>query len=206
MKKSGIVKIGVGIAALVAFGFLFMRSLDDARATAYTVERRHLGAWAVALEATASPSDPIVSLRSTSVLAAGLFRQIFSRAMESLNTPAAPAIPLVLRGEFDRQLADTFTPDALLAAARSAALESSEIVPRCLVHRRVSEPGGTRQVYLVLFDAPAVSQFRSQLGLETAAFSPVMFVAGAGTEFNTWLPQRVNAESECLAPIEIEGS
>jgi hypothetical protein len=206
LKKSGLVKVGVGIAALAAFGLLFMRSLDDARTTAYTVERQHLSGWTASLEATASPGDPIVSLRPSPVLAAGLFRQIFSRAMESLNTPAAPAIPLVLKSEFDRQLADTFTPETLLAAARAAGLESSEIVPRCLVHRRVSEPGGTRQVYLVFFDAPAVSQFRSQLGLETGGFSPVMFVAGAGTDFNSWLPQRVNVESDCLAPIEIEGS
>jgi hypothetical protein len=58
-------------------------------------------------------------------------------------------------------------------------------------------------VFFVFFDAPSVSQFRRQLGLDPDALSPVLFIAGAGTDFNTWLPQRVNAEADCLAPIEI---
>ena len=71
------------------------------------------------------------------------------------------------------------------------------------MHRRISEPGGVRQVYLVFFDAPAIAQFRRQLGLDADALSPILFVAGAGADFNSWLPQRVNAEADCLAPIEI---
>jgi hypothetical protein len=139
VKKSLLIKISIGIACVAAFGLLFMRSLDDARTSPYTVERQDLAGWSVVHEPAAAPSDPVVSLRSTPVLAAGLFRQIFSRAMESLNTPAAPAIPLVLKGEFDRRLADAMTPEALMTAARNAGLETAELVPRCLVHRRVSE-------------------------------------------------------------------
>ena len=71
------------------------------------------------------------------------------------------------------------------------------------MHRRISEPGGTRQVFFILFDAPAISQFRKQIGLDPAALSPVLFVAGVGTDFNAWLPQQVNAESDCLAPVEV---
>jgi len=33
--------------------------------------------------------------------------------------------------------------------------------------------------------------------------SPVLFVAGAGSDFNSWLPQRVNAGADCVAPVEI---
>jgi hypothetical protein len=58
-------------------------------------------------------------------------------------------------------------------------------------------------VYLVFFDAPAIAQFRRQLGLDGEALSPVLFVAGAGSDFNSWLPQRVNAGADCLAPVEI---
>ena len=75
--------------------------------------------------------------------------------------------------------------------------------PRCLVHRRISEPGGVRQAYLVFFDAPEIVQFRRQIGLDPDALSPIMFVAGAGTDFNSWLPQRIDAEAECLAPIGV---
>ena len=142
-------------------------------------------------------------LRPSPELAAGLFKQIFARAMESLNSPTAPSIPVVLRGEFDRVVGDQLSQEAMLAAAKAAGIEATAPSPRCLVQRRISEPGGVRQVYLVFFDAPAIAQFRRQIGLDPDALSPVMFVAGAGADFNSWLPQRVNADADCLAPVEI---
>ena len=153
-------KIAVGVAAAGVFGVLFVRSLDDARTTPYTVPAQHLSGWTLALESTSAPNDPMLVLRPPPELASGLFKQIFSRAMESLNTPVSPAVPLVLRGEFDRVVGDQLTPDALLAAARDAGLASAAPVPRCLVHRHVSEPGGVRQVFFVYFDAPGAIQFR----------------------------------------------
>jgi hypothetical protein len=71
------------------------------------------------------------------------------------------------------------------------------------VHRRISEPGGVRQAFLLSFDSPAIAEFRKQIGLDPGALSPVMFIAGAGTDFNSWLPQQINPEADCLAPIEI---
>ena len=203
MKRPPLVKIAVGILAVAAFAVLFMRSLEDARAEPYTVDRAHLRSWTVALEPASTPTEPLLVLRGSPELAAGVFRQIFARAMESLNSPVAPAIAVVLRGEFDRVVGDQLTPDAMLAAARAAGLDSAAPSPVCLVHRRVSEPGGVRQVYLVLFDAPAIAQFRRQIGLDAEALSPVMFVAGAGSDYNSWLPQRVNASSDCIAPVEM---
>jgi hypothetical protein len=197
-----LVKLAVGLGVVTAFGFLFMRSLHETTRAAYTAERRHLRSWTLVLEPASRPTDPLLALRPTPELASGLFHQVFSRTMESLDAPAAPAIPVVLRGEFDRVVADRLTQDALLAAARMAELETAPITPRCLVHRRVSEPGRTQQVFFVLFDAPSVSTFRQQLGLDPAALSPVLFIAGAGADFNSWLPQRVNSEAECLAPVE----
>lgn len=180
-----------------------MRSLEDTRSAAYTVERGHLQSWMLALEPASAANEPLLVLRPAQDLAAGLFRQVFSRAMESLNSPTAPSIPVVLRGEFDRSVGDQLTQEAMLAAAKGAGLETPAPLPRCLVHRRVSEPGGVRQAYLVFFDAPAIAQFRRQIGLDPDALSPIMFVAGAGTGFNSWLPQRVNTDADCLAPIEV---
>jgi hypothetical protein len=197
-----LIKLAAGLAGVTLFGFLFMRSLHDTTTTAYTVERQHLGSWTLVLEPASRPNDPLLALRPTPELASGLFRQVFSRTMESLNAPAAPAVPVVLRGEFDRVVRDQFTQDALLEAARTAKLETAGITPRCLVHRRVSEPGGTRQAFFVFFDAPSVSQFRRQLGLDPAALSPVLFIAGAGSDFDSWLPQRIDVEADCLAPVE----
>ena len=203
MKQSLLIKLILGLGAAALFGFLFTRSLHDTRTTPYTVERQHVRGWTLMLEPASKTNDPLLVLQPTPELASGLFREVFSRAMESLNAPVRPAIPVVLRGEFDRDAGDGPTHNGLLTAARAAGLESSNIVPRCLVHRRVSEPGGTRQVYFVLFDAPAVSQFRRQIGLDPAALSPILFIAAAGPDFNSWLPQRVSPESDCLAPVEI---
>ena len=203
MKKPLLIKVAVGILAVAAFAFLFMRSIEDTRSAPYTAQRAHLQSWTLSVEPASAANHPILVLRVSPELAAGLFRQIFSRAMESLNSPAAPAIPLVLRGEFDRVLGDRMTQDAMLAAAKAAGLETVPPSPRCLVHRRISEPGGGRQAYLVLFDAPAINQFRGQLGLDADALAPVLFVAGTGADFNAWLPQRVNADADCVAPIEI---
>ena len=203
MKKSVAIKLAAGALAIGVFAMLFMRSLEDTRSEAYTVDSAHLQSWTLALEAASSPNDPLLVLRPSPDLASGLFKQIFSRAMESLNSPTTPSIPLVLRGEFDRVVGDQLTQEAMMAAAKGSGIETAAPVPRCLVHRRVSEPGGVRQAYLVLFDAPAVAQFRRGIGLDPDALSPIMFVAGAGTDFASWLPQRINAGADCLAPIEM---
>lgn len=205
MKKSLLIKIAAGIVAIGVFSVLFMRSLEDTRSEAYTVEPAHLQSWTLALEPASAVNDPLLVLRPSPELAAGLFKQIFARAMESLNSPTAPSIPVVLRGEFDRVVGDQLSQEAMLAAAKAAGLETTapSPIPRCLVQRRISEPGGVRQVYLVFFDAPAVALFRRQIGLDPDTLSPIMFVAGAGADFSSWLPQRINAEADCLAPVEI---
>jgi len=203
VKKPLIIKLAVGTVAVAVFAVLFMSSLEDTRSEAYTVERGHLQSWSLALEPATAASEPLLVLRPSPELAADLFKQIFARAMESLNSPTTPSIPLVLRGEFDRVVGDQLTQNAMLAAAEAAGLETTNPTPRCLVHRRISEPGGVRQAYLVFFDAPAIAQFRRRIGLDADALSPIMFVAGAGPDFNRWLPQRVNADADCLAPIEV---
>lgn len=203
MKKTLLIKIAVAIGALVVFAFLFMRSIEDTRTAPYTVQRAHLQSWTLSVEPASAPNHPVLVLRAAPELAAGLFKQIFSRAMESLNSPSTPAIPLVLRGEFDGIVRARMTQDAMLAAAKAAGVDTTAPSPRCLVHRRISEPGGVRQAYLVLFDSPAITQFRLQLGLDTDALAPVLLVAGTGPDFHAWLPQRVNAAADCVAPIEI---
>jgi hypothetical protein len=203
VKKPLLIKIAVGIVAIGVFAVLFMRSLEDTRSAAYTVERADLQSWMLALEPASAANDPLLVLRPSPELAAGLFKQIFARAMESLNSPTAPSIPVVLRGEFDRVVGDQLSQEAMLAAAKTAGIEAAAPSPRCLVQRRISEPGGVRQAFLVFFDAPAIAQFRQQIGLDPEGLSPVMFVAGAGADFNSWLPQRVDANADCLAPVEI---
>lgn len=203
MRRSLFVKLAGALVALLMFGYLFMRSLHDVTTAAYTAERGHLQRWTLVLEPATRSNDPLLALRPTPELASGLFRQVFARSMETLNGPVDPAVAVVLRGELDRLVGDRPTPEGLLAAARTAGLETAGLMPSCLVHRRVSQVGEIRQVFFVLFDAPAVSRFRQQLGLDPAALSPVLFIAGAGADFNSWLPQRVNGDTDCLAPVEV---
>ncbi|RPI53121.1 MAG: hypothetical protein EHM55_14735 [Acidobacteria bacterium] len=202
MKKPLLVKLAAGVAAAAVFAFLFARSLEDTRTAPYTIPPEHLRSWTLALEAAPDPDDPLLVLRPSPELATSLFKQVFARAMESLNTPERPSVPVMMRREFDQVVGDQMTQDALLSAARAAGVESAP-TPRCLVHRRVSVPGDVRQVYFIYLDAPAIARFRKQVGLDPDALSPILFVAGAGPDFNSWLPQRVNPDSDCLAPVDI---
>lgn len=213
--RSSFLKVVVILAALALLGFLFIRSLQSTRSAPYTLERAHLQNWTLALEPATSPTAPILVLRGPLDLVSSLFRQVFARAMESLNTPPAASIPILLKGEFDGGIGAVLTPDALLAAARGAGLESARYEPRCLAHRRISQPGSTRQVFFAVFDSPEFDRFRRQLadraGAETAArvafdplaLSPVMFVAGSDPSFHRWLPLAIGQQADCLAPIEV---
>jgi hypothetical protein len=209
------IKILVALGLLAILGFLFVRSARDSRANPYAVERAQLQGWTLAIEPASSPSAPLLVLRAPPELSDGLFRQVFARAMESLSMPVPGAIPLLLKGEFDRAFVSHLTPDALLAAARNAGLESAPPQPRCMGYRRVSSPERTRQLYFVLFDAPGFERFRAQLGApsndgapnrgdyDPAALSPVLLIAASDTEFNGWLPMKADPAIDCVALIAI---
>jgi hypothetical protein len=207
------IKIAVALVVIAGLGFLFVRSARTARSAAYTLQRPQLHNWTLALETASSPTAPLLVLRPPAALAPDVFHQIFSRAMETLNAPETAGMPLVLRNEFDAALAGRLTPDALLAAGRSAGLESIALEPQCLALRRVSAPGLTRQVYFVLFDVPAFGRFRTQLaeragasgagGFDPAALSPIVIIAGSGRALSEWLPLRADPASDCVAPIAV---
>ena len=214
-RSSPLIKIAVALAVLAGLGFLFLRSVRDARSEPYTVDREHLRSWTVALEPASIPTEPMLVLQPAPELASGLFHQVFVRAMESLHTSTPAAMPLVLQGEFDRAFAGHTTPDALAAAARNAGFDPATIVPRCLGYRRESAPGVIRLVYFVLFDAPAFGRFREQIGalpgggaasradFDPAALSPVLFIAASDPAFNRWLPLRADPGADCIAPIAV---
>lgn len=201
----------LGLGILGALGYLFVRSLETTRAEPYQVNRANLRGWELVLDgAASSPEAPVLLLRTDIALVSSVFRQVFLRTMESMNTPAASTIPLVLRGEFETGLASRMTIDELRTAATGAGLETSEHTPACLVHRRISEPGSTRQAYAVLMTSPSIARFRAQLAgrsagtFDAGALSPVMLVGASDDAFHRWLPWRAT-ESDCVAPFEITG-
>ena len=192
--RSTLIKIAAALVILAGLGFLFVRSVRSTRSAPYSVERDDLRGWTVAIDPAAGPNGALLVLRPAPGLPTGLSRQVFKRAMETLSSPGAPAIPLVLQSEFDRAFAGHVTPDALASAARAAGLESTALEPRCLAYRRMSNPGVTRQLYFVLFDAPAFTRFREQIGallngaapgadFDPGALSPVLVISETDPSF-----------------------
>jgi hypothetical protein len=214
-RGGGLIKAAVGVAALGVIGVLFVRSAKDVRSEPVKVSRDRLARWTLAVEPPSSPSGVLLGLRPQRELASALFNEIFSRTGESLSGPVPAAMPLVLQSEIDARAAVTLGPEALLALAQAAGLESATFAPRCMAHRRISAPGITRQVYFVLFDLPAFGEFRRQVSqrlrdagsgtsFDPAAQSPSLIVAATDGAFSSWLPLKVEADKECFAPIDVQ--
>jgi hypothetical protein len=199
------------VAALGILGFLFLRSVDSTRAAPYTVSAAHLQNWTFAIEPGNAPNSVLLAMRPPREMNATLFRQLFTRHAESFNSPVVPFVPLLLQDEFNRSFAGQKRSEELLAAARAAGLDQSPLTPRCMGYRRESAPGVTRQLYFVMFDAPAYTRFRQQIaamalpdtGFNPAALTPVMFVAASDENFNQWLPLRAE-EGDCVAPVSVD--
>jgi hypothetical protein len=208
-----LIKTLIAVAALAGLGYLFVRSVQDAREEPYTIARARLQNWTVAVEDAANPAGYALSLRTRPELGAELFRQVFTRGMESLSAPAAPVVPLLLRGEYDRAFSGRLSLAALADAARAAGLESAPFEPQCVAYRRLSGPGVTQQLYFVLFDAPAFTRFRQQIAgsldpaagaYDPAALSPVLLVAASDAMYSRWLPLRADAEADCVARVTVQ--
>lgn len=89
-KRSNVfVKLAIAAVVLVGLGYLFIYSLETSLSEPYTVEPARLGPWTLVIEAADGPGAPLLSLRTSQELVAGLFRQLFQRKMESMNTPVA---------------------------------------------------------------------------------------------------------------------
>jgi hypothetical protein len=203
-----LLRIALALAALAVLGYLFIHSLESSRTEPYSVSRAHVGPWTLVLEPADGATAPLLSVRTGTELVANLFNQMFNRTMESINRPATASIPIVLHGEFDRGLAQSMQPGELLTAAREAGLETASHEPRCLAHRRISEPGMTRQTYFAIVDSPSIVAFRAQLassgktGFDAASLSPVMFVGTSDPAVDRWLPLRAT-DADCAEPIVI---
>jgi hypothetical protein len=215
-RRTGLIKITVGLVALGALGVLFVRSARNVQAEPYEVARNRLTGWTLAIDQESKASGIVLALRPQPEMASALFSQAFRRSGESLSGPVPAAMPLVLQSEFDSAMAVALPPEALLAAARAAGLESAAFEPRCMAHRRVSQPGLTRQVFFLRFDWPAFDGFRRDVarrlrdagghasGFDPAALTPVLIVAATDAAFSTWLPLKAyTAVDDCLAPIAV---
>jgi hypothetical protein len=211
-----LLKVVVAVAALGVLAVLFVRSAQSSRETPFTVEQGSLAGWTLVVRPDADALGSWLALSPPMSLASSLGREIFRRGGESVNYPSPPLMPLLLQTEFDRAFAGVVMPDDIVSLARSAGLESAAFTPRCMGRRRVSEPGATRGVYFLLFDAPAFTRFRQQLLerlgaargnaslFDPAALSPVLIVAALDGNFGRWMPLRADPDVDCLAPVEVQ--
>ena len=215
-RRSAFTRVIIGLTAVGVLAVLFVRSARDARETPFTVAREDLTPWSLVPGPDIDALGSWLALRPPEPLVPPLGRQIFTRGVESVRYPSPALLPLLLRDEFDRALAGILTSDMVMSLAREAGLESATFEPVCMAHRRISEPGATRGVYFVLFDAPTFDEFRQQVAealrraggsaaqFVPAALSPVLIVAGLDENFSRWLPLRATPDADCLAPIEVQ--
>lgn len=210
--KKLVIRGSVAMVVLAGLGVLFVRSAHDVRTAPYSVPANQMTTWTLALEPAVDGSAYLLSLRADPMLTSGLFKQIFTRAAESLSAPSVAAIPLVLTSEFARAIAGRLSPETLLQMARAAGLDRARPEAVCLALRRISEPNLTRQAYFVLFTLPAFEAFRRQVAerlgpaaeFDPTAQSPVVLVAASDGAFDTWWPVHAVASTDCTAPIVVQ--
>jgi hypothetical protein len=215
MTKSSLVKLVIGLAVLVIFAVLFMRSVRSTRAEPFVVDREGLTGWTLVQPSVPDPMGAWLAVTPPPQLATSLGRDVFDRGGESVSYPNPAQVPLLLQSEFVRALAGRVSPEEIVALARAAGFESMIWEPRCVGHRRVSEPGVSRAVYFVLFETEAIDRFRQQVsallrasgtdstGFDPLALSPVLVVAGLDADFSRWMPLRAESEIDCVAPVHV---
>ena len=199
------IKVVIALIVVAVVGVLFVRSAQDSRAQPYQVSARHLAGWTLGIDTAFDAQGSVVSLRPPAEMPMNLFRQLFSRQMESMSLPSVPGIPLAFRPE----LPATVTADQLLALARAAGLERAVIEPKCIGYRRVSATGVTRQLYFMVFNVSGFDAFRQAVAkvagpdFNPAALSPLMMMS-ASPDFSGWLPIGPDAGRDCVAPVTVE--
>jgi hypothetical protein len=204
-KMHPLIKVAIALVVLAVGGWLFVRSAQSVRSEPYQMSARHLQGWTLGIDTAADSQGSVVSLRPPPELPMNLFRQLFSRQMESMGTPSMPGIPLALRHE----LPSTVTPDQVLTLAQSSRLDRAAITPDCVGYRRVSAMGATRQLYYVLFKVSGFEAFRAALAQQAGpafkpdALSPVLMMASE-PNFEGWMPIGADAARDCIAPVNVE--
>ena len=141
MRKPTLVKLGVGAAAIVVLPWLFLKTARDTIAAPYAVDDATLTGWRLVLTDPGQPGIAVLGLQPPPSLAPGLFDQVFKRTMESMISPGADILPIVLQGEFQSGLRAVLAPDELLQAARDAGLEAARLEPVCRGTIRLAQTG-----------------------------------------------------------------
>jgi hypothetical protein len=207
-----LVKLLVGLAALIGLSWLFLTTLQDTIAEPYDIDDAMLSGWTLAAGDVTGPGVSVLGLQPPSSLTPALFDQLFNRTMASMTSPARDTVPIVLQSELQGEVGAVLSPDEILMAARAAGIEQATIEPVCMAVKRQLVSGRTRELYFVVFEMPAVSAFRQRLsGLAAergvagafgeAGFDLTLVIAGSDAGFESWRPLTVDRATDCQAPL-----
>ena len=205
-------KAVIAILALAVLGWLFWQTVQSSLAEPYVIDAALVSEWTLSLRGPQQPGAGLLVLQPSEQLRAVLFQQIFTRTMESMTSPTAAAMPLVLHAEFRDALGSVLSPADLLETAEQSGLSAAVPAPVCIGVVRREGSGTTRQLYYALFEAPEVGRFRAALARRhaeaggTGAFEPAGFplvvpIAASDADFASWWPLDVSTETDCLAPL-----
>jgi len=203
MKRGNVlVKVGIGLLAIVVLGWLFMRTLQDTRSTPYTARAADMRGWTL-IVADDPQAGALAGLQPPQAFTADLFKQIFSRHMESLTSPAEPLVPIVTRIEAAAGYQIT-----VVEAARAAGIESASFVPQCVAVRR-TDPPASFDYYFVIFEPGPFHAARRAAGNGTAAFDataliPTLVIATSDPAARAILPFEADPARDCLAPVTLQ--
>ncbi len=206
MRKQTLVKLGLGLAALILVPWLFLRTLQDTIAEPYDAPADALSGWTLVLADPARPAVWAVGLQPPALFRAGLFDQLFDRTMASMTSPVDDVLPIVLASELPAGPASGLSPEAIRRVADEAGIERARLQPVCMAVKRETFAGRTREFFFVVFDAPDVEVFRRRLA-ELAgedAFGPldlILPIAGSDAAFTGWWPVVVDRDVDCQAPV-----
>jgi len=160
-------------------------------------------------------TDPwVVGMKPPEALTSTLFKEASRRAGRTLVAPPHPALPLVLRSEFDEGLQGVYGTDSVLRIARDAGIENDAFAPVCLAHRTADGPSGRADVYFVPFTSTAFNNTRVDLvpdqpehaGIgvyEPGTLTPILIVGASDSSFDRWWPMSFDESTDCEAPLGI---
>lgn len=159
-------------------------------------------------------TDPwVAGVAPPASLVTRLVAQVQARAGAALVVPPHPAIPLVLRTEFDESLQGAFDIGAVRRMAADLGLDQmGAFEPVCLAHRTVRGASGAAELYFVPFTSTGFNELRvrlmpehpEQAGIgiyDPSILTPVLVVGATENSFDRWWPLGVDTERDCEAPI-----
>jgi len=180
--------------------------------TAYTIPVTSLSNWTLV---TSDGTDPwVVAMKPPEPLLQPLLAELRTRKDNHVAPVPHPALPLVLRAEFDEGLQGVYGTDSVLRIAREAGIETSTFEPVCIAHQVRTGPAGRAEVYFVPFASEAFNQIRVDLvpaepehaGIgvyEPAMLTPLLIIATTSGTLEQWLPLAFDRTTDCEADLTV---